>query len=137
MTAGATGDVDPQPDAVLIVVNQKFADRLHQAAAGAFVPENLAAAAVIMRLTGRYCELQRLSVHIALHQDLAAVGICRDDGDESAVIEFWCEVVAFLYLLDRAAGLKSDGRGRHSGSLNEKSGGREEYRATLPAAMLI
>ena len=89
------------------------------------MPEDLSTAAVIVRLAGRDGELQCFCIHIALHQDLAAVGVCGDDGDESAIVEFGCEVVAFLYLLDRVAGLKSNGRGGHSGSLVEKSAGRE------------
>ena len=102
---------------------------MDQPAGGAFVPQDLAAAAVVMRFARRDRELQCCGVHIALHEQLAAVGVGRNDGDQAAVVKFGSEVVAFFDLFDRVAGLKSDWRDRHFGSLVVFFCGPEEYRA--------
>src|SRR5690606_35808270 len=103
MAARAAGDVDAQPDAILVVIDQELADALHEAARRAFVPQGLAAAAVVMRLAGLDRALERLGVHVAVHQQLAGLVIRGNGGDQAALVELRRELRAFLDLLDADA----------------------------------
>ena len=98
-----TGYVDSQPNAVLIVVDQQLADFLYQAAGRPLVPERLPAAAEVMRLAGFNGPGQRLVVHIAVHQQFAALIVGGDGRNQAVAIELRRELVAFLDLLDADA----------------------------------
>jgi hypothetical protein len=113
VTACAALHVDAQPDAVLVVVDQQFPDALYESAGSALVPEDLAAAAEIMRLTGLDRARQRFCVHVPLHEQLAGLRVGRHHGDQTAVIELRRKIDAFFYLLDRFARLKFDASARH------------------------
>ena len=113
VTACTARDVHAQPDAVLVIVDEKFPHSLHESAGCALVPQHLPAAAVVVCFPRADRQLQRLGVHVALHEKLAAIGIRRDNRDQAAVVEPGREVAAFLDLFDGFAGLKSDRRDRH------------------------
>ena len=70
-------------------------------------------------------ESQRIGIHKALHEQLTTFGIGRYDGDESALIKFGRELIAFLDLFDGLAGLKSDRGDRHIASSEKNSIGRK------------
>ena len=59
-----------------------------------------------MRLAGGDGQLQGFFVHVALHEQFATVVVRGNDGYQAAVVELGREVVAFLDLFDRLAGLK-------------------------------
>src|SRR5690606_12703761 len=107
-------DLDAQPDAILIVVDQELADLLHEPARRALVPQRLAAAAPVVRLAGLDRETQRLGVHVAVHQQLARPIVRRHGRDQAALSEFRRELGAFLDLLDADAGGKLDRHFRKS-----------------------
>src|SRR3546814_2222574 len=65
---------------------------------GTLVPQHLAAAAPVMRLAGCDGAGQRLGIHVAEHQHLAAVGIGGHAGQQAFSIELRREVAAFLDL---------------------------------------
>ena len=100
MAAGASGNLDSEPDTVLIVIDQQFANPLYQAAGRAFVPQRFAAATEIVRFTGANGVLERFGIHIAVHQQFTAIGIGRHSRDQAVDIEFGRKLRAFLDLLD-------------------------------------
>ncbi len=100
MAARAAGHVHPQPDAVLIVVDQQFPDLLDEAAGRTLVPQHAAAATPVVRLAAGNGFFQRLGVHVAVHQQLAAGVIGGYAGDQAVAVEFWCEFAPFFDLLD-------------------------------------
>ena len=108
MATGTAGHIDPQPDTILVVINEQFPDGLNETAGRALVPQGLAAAAVIMRFTCPDSQAQCLAIHIALHQHLTSVGVSRDSCNQAAIVEFRHEIAAFFDLFDRLAGLKFD-----------------------------
>src|SRR5690606_32884916 len=73
----AARDLDPEPDAVLIVVDQELLDLLHEPARRALVPDGLAAAAPVMRLAGLDRLRERFGVHVRVHEDVARRGVRR------------------------------------------------------------
>ena len=64
------------------------------------MPHHVAAAAEIVCLTGDDRALQRLGIHVTLHQHFAGFEIRRDHGDQAVFVEPAREFVAFLDLLD-------------------------------------
>ena len=125
VTARAARDINAQPYAVLIIVDEEFSHRLHEPARRSLVPEDLPAATVVVSFARADCQLQRLGVHVALHQQFATIGIRRDNCNQAAFVEPGCEVIAFLDLFDGFTGLKSDRRDRHwQSSLNFLRAGR-------------
>jgi hypothetical protein len=68
MAARAARDINAQPDAILIVVDEQFPYGLYEPTGRTLVPQNLSTAAVIMSLTRTDGELQCLGVHVALHE---------------------------------------------------------------------
>ena len=125
MTACATLDLDAQPDAILVVVDEQFPNSLHKPAGRALVPQDLAAAAEVVRFAGLDSQAERLGVHIALHQEFPGVRVGRDHGDEPTIIEFRRELAAFLDLFDGLAGLKFHIDARHCWFLCDTSGDRQ------------
>ena len=75
MATGATRNVDTQPNAILIVINQQFDHFLYQAAGCAFMPDRLPAAAEIMRFCCFDGTGQGLCVHVSVHQQFAGLKV--------------------------------------------------------------
>src|SRR5690606_15945799 len=86
---------------VLVVVDTHFIYRLHQSTAGTFMPEHLTRAAPVMGFTCLYGFFHGFPVHIAQHQDLAIVSVCRDAGNQAMLVKLGGQLIALLYLLYR------------------------------------
>ena len=103
MTTGVAGDLDPEPDGVLVVVDAHFDHLLDEAAGRALVPQALAAAAPIERFAVLDGFRQCLGIHVGVHQHLARLGGGGDHRYQSVGIEFGRELRAFLDLFDADA----------------------------------
>ncbi len=75
------------------------------------MPQGLAAAAVVVGLTGFHGALERLRVHVAVHEHLAGGVIGGHHRNESVLVELRRELHALLHLLDAFP----DGKGRVPG----------------------
>ena len=106
MAAGTTGHLDPQPDAVLVVVDPHLDHLLDQATGGALVPEALTAAAEVVGLTGGDCFFESLAVHHRDHQQFARGMVGGDTGNEALLVELGGQFGPLLDLLDRNTGGK-------------------------------
>ena len=99
VAAGAAGDLDPQPDAILVVIDPHLDHFLHESAGGALVPELLTAAAPVVGLAGLDRLGEGLAVHHGHHQHLAGGMVGGHTGDEALRVELRCQLMAFLNLL--------------------------------------
>ena len=68
MTACASGDIDAQPDTILIVIDFQLTNSLRQAAGGTFVPNLPTGPAPEMHLSGLLGEAEALFVQVRHHQ---------------------------------------------------------------------
>jgi len=91
---------DPQPDAVLIIVDPQFSHFLHKTARRTLMPEHLPTAAEVMRLARADGFLQGFSVHVADHEQLASGVVGGDGGHESAGVKLGSKVASFLNLFN-------------------------------------
>jgi hypothetical protein len=116
MAAGATADVYFEPDTILIVIDHQLNDALHKSAGRALVPQQLAAAAVVIRLAGPDRQLQCFGIHVALHQKLTTGGIGRNNGNQAPIVKLRRKIGSLFDLFDIPAELKIDNVTRHRDS---------------------
>lgn len=93
MAVRPTGGFHPEPDTALIVINAQLAHLSHEAGGRALVPEHLAAAAEVMRL----------SIHVTDHEQLATSEVSRVGWHDSAGVKLRREIAAFLDLFNGEA----------------------------------
>ena len=104
-----------QQDHILIAVCPYFGDLLDLASRRTLVPQFIAAAAPVPRLTGFDRVPQRDSVHPGKHQNVAGLAVLGDRRDQTVRIETRCKDVPFLQLFaqQRGGGGETEGRVAH------------------------
>ena len=107
-TCSTAGNLDTQPDAVLVIVDTDFADTLDQAAGCPFAPEALAAATPVMSLAGLNGQAQCFLVHVGVHEKFATRKVSGSDWNDAVAVEFGRLFASFFDLLYRAPWVKSD-----------------------------
>ena len=116
MAGGAVaGDLDPEPDGVLVAVGADFLHMLDLAGGFALLPVGLTGAAPVPGFAGLDGPAQGFGVHVADHQDLARGVVGHDGGDQAVAVELRLQHRAGLDF-GLVAALGEDG-GRHSLSL--------------------
>ncbi|MNT74549.1 hypothetical protein D3C72_2133750 [compost metagenome] len=90
------GDLDLQPDGVLIAIGADLPDRLQIAGAFALLPDLAARAAEIVGDAGFERKRQRLVVHMCDHQQLAVARIRHHGRHQAVGVEFRREAAVLL-----------------------------------------
>jgi hypothetical protein len=92
-------DVNFENKAILVAIDKDLYDFLEVAAFLTFLPQCLSRSAVICSIAGFNRQIERLTVHIRYHQDIACLNVLCYSRDKSVFIKFRIKIRAIFYII--------------------------------------